>query len=534
MGRPTDGARPGAPTAWNTGRVRTRWGLAHLATVVLAAAFGLWTWLTLSVGAFERVDALSRVPGVTGASARGQILAAIAILTTPTVLYAVLAGLTLWAARRRLHNLAWAMVLSIPLGWGSSQLVKVIVQRPRPDTALPLITAEGYAYPSSHMTAATIVAVLVIAAMVVTRRRRTMVVAATAALVVAWWLIFADRWWLRAHWFTDLIGGGLLGGFVAALALAMAGVRVIKFGSPRWVTDGTRRAAVVYNPTKVPDLPVFRRQVEGESAERGWEPPLWLETDADDAGARVARVARKRKVDLVLVAGGDGTVRTVSAEFAETGIPLGIVPVGTGNLLARNLGVPLDLADALDAAFDGRPRGIDIVRLRADDAHDDVSLVMAGMGIDARIMSDTNADLKKVVGPAAYAVTALTSLNSPPFRAVITLDGGSPVERTPALALIANVGSVQGQIALAPDALPDDGLLDLVLASPERPGDWGAMATRVLTRTGDHPGIERAQARRLVIETDEPVAYQVDGDTIGECRRLEVSVRQNAVLVMVP
>lgn len=514
--------------------MRRRFGVAHVATVVLAVAFALWTWLTFGAGAFARVDAASHTPGVDPMSATGQVLAAIAVVTTPVVVYGTLAVLIAWAARRRLHNLAWAIGLSIPLAWGGNQLLKLAFRRARPDAAVPLITAEGWAYPSSHMTAVTVLAVLVIAAMFVTRRRRSTVVAASAALVALWWVVFADRWWLRAHWFSDLIAGGFLGGFVAALSLALAGVSVVRIGAPRWVADGTRRAAVVYNPTKVPDLEVFRRQVQGECAERGWETPLWFETDADDAGARVARAARKRKVDLVLVAGGDGTVRTVASVLAESGIPIGIMPVGTGNLLARNVGVPLDLADALDAAFDGSAQPVDLIRLVADGGDDDFSLVMAGMGIDARIMSETNADLKKVVGPAAYAVSALTSLNSPPFAAVVTLDGGAPVERRPALALIANVGSVQGQIALAPDARPDDGLVDLVLATPERPTDWGAMATRVLARQADHPGIERAQVRTLVIETAEPIAYQIDGDTVGACSRLEVSVLPRAVLVMVP
>ena len=90
---------------------------------------------------------------------RGQILAAIAIVTTPTVVYTVLAAVTFWAARRRLHNLAWAMGASIPLGWGGAQLVKALVRRPRPDTAAPLITAEGWAYPSSHMVAITVLAI---------------------------------------------------------------------------------------------------------------------------------------------------------------------------------------------------------------------------------------------------------------------------------------------------------------------------------------------------------------------------------------
>ena len=73
-----------------------------------------------------------------------------------------------------------------------------------------------------------------------------------------------------------------------------------------------------------------------------------------------------------------------------------------------------------------------------------------------------------------------------------------------------------------------------MLASPESVADWGAIATRVLTRAEDHPNVERAQVRTLVIETDEPIPYQIDGDTIGECRRLEASVLSKAVRVMVP
>ena len=514
--------------------MRTRWGLAHVATAALAVAFAAWTWLALATPALTGVDAASTSPGVDPGSPTGQVLAALAVVTAPVVVYAALGVLTLWAARRRLHNLAWAIGLAIPLAWGGSQVAKLLVRRDGPPTAAPLITAERWAYPSSHLTAVTVLVVMIVAAMLVTRRRRSTVVLASVLLFVLWWVVLADRWLLRAHWFSDLIAGGFFGGFAAALALALAGVSVIRFGAASRVREGTRRAAVIYNPTKVPDQAVFRRQVEGECAERGWEPPLWLETDFDDAGKRVARAARKRKVDLVLVAGGDGTVRTVSAVLAETGIPIGIMPVGTGNLLARNLGVPLDLADALDVAFEGQARPIDIVRLRADDAEDDYSLVMAGMGVDARIMSETNADLKKVVGPAAYAAAALANLNAPPFHALVTLEGDAPLERTPALALVANVGTVPGQIALAPDALADDGLIDVVLVSPERPTDWGAIAGRVLTRLADHPGIERAQVRKLVIETDEPVAYQIDGDTLGECRRLECAVLPRAVLVMVP
>lgn len=515
--------------------MRRRFGLAHVATLGLAVAFVVWTFLTLRTTAFARADATSLTPGVDAASPPGQVLAAIAVVTTPVVMYTLLAGLAVWAGRRRLTNLAWAAGLSIPLAWGSTQIVKLWVRRPRPATAAPLITTEGWAYPSAHVTAMTVLAVLLVAAMVLTRRRRPTLLLAVVGLFALWWLVLANRWLLRAHWFSDLIAGGFLGGLVAAGSLALGGVHVLRLTGPVRAASGrTLRAAVVYNPIKVSDPLVFRRQVEGECEERGWGPPWWLETDAEDAGAAVARAARKRKVDLVLIAGGDGTVRTVCAELAHTAIPVGILPSGTGNLFARNLGIPLDLADALDVAFEGTPRPIDLVQVRADAGEPDHSLVMAGMGADALLMAETNADLKKVVGAAAYVMAALAALNRPPFEAAVALDGGPPLRRRPGVALVANVGALQGQIMIAPEALPDDGLLDVVIASPERWVDWGAITTRILVRAQDAPGIERARVRSVVIEADEPIPYQIDGDALGRCRRLEASVLPGAVLVMTP
>lgn len=515
--------------------MRRRFGAAHVAALSLAALFSLWTYLTFRTTVFARIDAMSDTPGVDAASPVGQVLAAIAVVTTPVVMYVLLAGFALWAARRRLTNLAWAAGLVIPLAWGSNHIVKLWARRPRPGTAANLITAEGWSYPSAHMTAVTVVAVMFVAAMVLTRRRRPNLILAAGALFTLWWVVLVNRWLLRAHWFSDLLAGGFLGGLVASGSLALAGVHVLRLTGPVRAASGrTPRAAVVYNPTKVPDPALFRRQIEGECDQRGWEPPLWLETDAADAGAGVARVARKRRVDLVLIAGGDGTVRAVCGQLSQSGIPVGILPTGTGNLMARNLGVPLDLADALDVAFEGAPHAIDLVQVRADGGDVDHSLVMAGMGVDGLIMAATNPELKKVVGSAAYVMAALSALNRPPFDAAVTLDGGPAFRRRPGVALVANVGAIQGQILIAPDAAPDDGVVDVVIASPERWADWGAITTRILVRAPDAPGVERAHVRSAVFEADEPVPYQIDGDAMGTCRRLEAQVLPGALLVMTP
>ncbi len=508
-------------------------GVAPLAALIAGSLFAVWTWLTLSTTALAGLDAWSLRPGVAAASPAGQVLAALAVISSPWVVYAVVAGFAYWAFRRRLSRLAWAMLASIVLAVAAVQLLKNLFARPRPPFVEHLITSPGFSYPSGHMTAATVAVVLIGSAQVVTRRRALYTRLTMVLLAVLWWIILADRFLLRAHYLTDLFGAGFLGVFVTSLALAVFRVHVNRL-TPAGNGGVIRHVAVVFNPTKIPDLVMFRRQIQGECEQRGWQPPLWLETDAQDSGAAATRRARTADVDLALVAGGDGTVRTACAELAGSGIPVGVLPAGTGNLLARNLGVPLDMAEALDVAFDGRPRAIDLIEVRADDREPDHCLVMAGMGADALIMAETNDDLKKVVGSAAYVMAALQAVNRPPFELRVEVGDNEPVERRVGLAMVANVGAIQGQIRVAPDAEPDDGRLDVVIASLEGPLDWGPITTRILARAQDAEGVERAQAASVVFHTPAPVPYQIDGDAMGACTRLEARSLARVLEIMVP
>ena len=518
---------------------------AVMIALVLLVAFAGWTVLTLSAPAVAALDRRLLAPPLAASSALGEIAAAFALLTWPGLVYATLAGLALWAWQRRLRQLSAALLLVIPLAWGGSAVLKRLIARERPERALDLLTSHGYAYPSGHMTAVVAASIAVGAAFAVTRqpvRKQLTWQVGAGVLVLA---VGLDRWVTGAHWLSDLVGGTLFGALMATTALIVSGVHVplpqdfvteiARARAPVPEDRVARRAAVIYNPAKVTDWVTFRRHVEWELRSRGWERPLFLETTPEDAGQAMTAQAVAEQVDLVLGAGGDGTIRVICAGLAHTGIPFGLIPAGTGNLLARNLGIPLDESAALDVAFEGEDKPVDLVALTVDQSTSHHFAVMAGIGIDAVIMEGTNADLKRAVGSAAYFVSAAQHANHPALAATIQVDDAEPMFRRAHVIVVGNVGFLQANIPLIPDAKPDDGLLDVLVASPRSVRDWVRVTTRVLTRRrrGDEQ-LDRRTGRRVTITVDHKEPYQMDGDTVGECSTMVAEVRPGALLVRVP
>ncbi|WP_375430897.1 diacylglycerol kinase family protein [uncultured Friedmanniella sp.] len=513
---------------------------------VLLAALAVWTWLTFTWAPLQTYDRRALPAPVDPLSAEAQIAGAFALVTWPAVDYVALLAVAAWASRRRLRQLSVALVLMVVLGWGGATLLKVLLGRDRPAQALGLVTANGYSYPSGHLVAVTVLAIGVGATFAVSRRSvRARLLWQTGSVLVLI-AVALDRWLLGAHYVTDIVGGLLLGGLAAVLSLIVAGVRLpvphdlvteLVRGRSGHDADGAtpRRAAVIFNPAKVVDWVTFRRQVEYELAERGWAPPLWLETSVNDPGRSLARQAVAEGVDLVLGAGGDGTIRVICSGLAGTGVPFGLIPSGTGNLLARNIGIPLDRGAALDVALDGVDKAVDLVEIRVDGGEPDHCAVMGGIGIDAVIMDGTNADLKKAVGSAAYFVSAAQNANHPALHTTITVDDQPPLRRRAHVILVGNVGYLQANIPLIPDAKYDDGLLDVMIASPRTAADWVRITTRVLTRQrrGDEQ-LDRLTGRKVTITVEERDSYQLDGDTVGECGTMVAEVLPGALTLRVP
>jgi diacylglycerol kinase (ATP) len=294
-----------------------------------------------------------------------------------------------------------------------------------------------------------------------------------------------------------------------------------------------RRCAVIYNPTKVSDK--FRALVDESLQRKGWGNTLWLETSVEDPGRAMTKQAVAEQVDLVIGAGGDGTIRYIADGLAHTGIPMGLVPAGTGNLLARNLDLPLEEVDAIEVAFGGQVRLLDLVRITVDDRAPEHFAVMAGIGVDAMIMDETDEDLKDKVGSAAYFVAAGKALGRLPVRMTVQLDTHRPVRRHAMLCVIGNVGRLRGNLTLIPGASPDDGLLDLYIASPHRFRHWVKLALRLISRCPKKDDqVDQHMGKRVRITIDGKDNYQLDGDVVGESTALFAEIQPGALAICVP
>ncbi len=286
---------------------------------------------------------------------------------------------------------------------------------------------------------------------------------------------------------------------------------------------------MVVNPVKVTDLDGFRRTVDDTLTAAGWPKPTWYETTVEDPGHGQTREAVRSGAEIVFACGGDGTVRACVTALAGTDVPLAVLPQGTGNLLAANLGLDADPAAGLAVAVERGMRRLDVGVV-----DDQCFAVMAGMGFDAQLLDATAERVKKHLGWPAYVMGAVRHLRDRPMRVTIRIDGGPPLRRRARSVLVANVGRLQGGVRLLADAEPDDGWLDVAVLNPRTLGHWLAMAWALLRRRSAVPRLELFRARAVEIVSDRAQPRELDGDLIEPGRSLTAAIRPGALWLCVP
>ena len=302
-----------------------------------------------------------------------------------------------------------------------------------------------------------------------------------------------------------------------------------------------KRAAIIINPTKFDDQSAVRARITKGCREQGWDEPLFIETTAEDTGERQTREAVEQGATVVCALGGDGTVRAVASALVGTETPMGLLPGGTGNLLARNLDLPVDdLGEALKVALTGQNKRVDVGRIRVDASGEHerpaehVFLVMAGLGFDAAIMAGAPEALKARVGWLAYMVAGVRNLRGAQFKVRLKVDDEPEVTRRVRTVVVGNCGKLTGGLVLMPRAEVDDGWLDAVTLSPKGVVGWLAVAARVLSKKRKgHERVDHMRGKELGIRSDRPEEVQLDGDTIGKALALHICVEPGALVVRV-
>jgi diacylglycerol kinase family enzyme len=343
------------------------------------------------------------------------------------------------------------------------------------------------------------------------------------------------------------------------------------------------RVAFVINRAMLRDPRRFAQRCRAAAEDHGWEPwfapapvagsaavngaapgratpssELAARTFVDTAAAGSPALTRRAVAagaDLVIAAGGDGTVRACAEALAGTGIPLAIVPLGTANLVARALGVPARSDRALEVAFGGRDRLIDLGRVTGADGSGlgseggtgIVFTAMAGIGLDAAVVEAAWPWVKRRLGWVAYGMAAVPRLGWPASEFTIRVDGAAPVRRRARSVVVANAGLLPGGFTLLPAARLDDGLLDVGILAPA--GGWGWLrlggkalggrlpAGRVLggwVPAGRPGGLEGGRGRLVEISADRVLPRQADGEILVPGRVLGASVAAGALVLRLP
>jgi diacylglycerol kinase (ATP) len=276
-------------------------------------------------------------------------------------------------------------------------------------------------------------------------------------------------------------------------------------------------------------LPELRKELE----RNGVHDPLWIEVPKSKyAPPQVKRAVKDEGAELLVLWGGDGLVQRTIDALVDSGseVPLAIIPAGTANLLATNLGVPQDIEQAVEIGLHGERHKLDVARLNGEHF-----AVMAGAGFDAAMIARADGTLKDRFGRLAYVWTGSRSLRAKPFKAKIDVDGVPWYRGDASCILVGNVGRLFGGIEVFADARPDDGRIEVGVVNAEGVGDWVRTLARTAVGQAERsPIVQSTRATKIRAKLDRKVLYEVDGGDRSKLKSFKVKVLPGAITICVP
>jgi YegS/Rv2252/BmrU family lipid kinase len=296
------------------------------------------------------------------------------------------------------------------------------------------------------------------------------------------------------------------------------------------------RALLITNPAAARTAAIAVNTILSTLRGAGWDVEVLATGGPGDAG-RLAQYGVAEKVDVVVVFGGDGTAMQAAAALVGTDVALGVIPGGTGNLLAGNLRIPASPVRAARALLRAKPRLFDLGRMERP-AGPQYFAVACGAGYDARVMAGTLSEHKRRWGMAAYVATTLRLMSE--LRSTlhsITIDGVE-YEANAAMVLVANCGEVIPPfVKLGPGITPDDGFLDVVVVRADNFSQSLRAVWDLLRLTPGASGpdgyVGHVRGREVKVETDRAQPVQLDGEP-GGTTPFTATVVPGAIRIMVP
>jgi len=258
--------------------------------------------------------------------------------------------------------------------------------------------------------------------------------------------------------------------------------------------------------------------------------PQWYEVTKSKRAPKRVRQALENGAELVFAWGGDGLVQRCVDVLAGTDAALAIVPAGTANLLATNLGLPQDIGEAVQIGLHGDRRPLDVGRLNGEHF-----AVMAGAGFDAGMIGGADGVLKDRLGRLSYVWTGAKNLNFKPFGATIQVDGTQWYEGSVSCILVGNVGELFGGVDVFADARPDDGVLELGVVTADGVVQWLRTIARTAAGTPEKsPFVQTTTARSVRVKLSRKVLYEIDGGDRTKTKKLRIDVEPRSVQICVP